>query len=66
MKAASLTRHDPPPTRVFEDQVRALPQAIASDNVAGETGYLLTVVAGDVADHRRCWPVWLPVAGMGW
>ena len=47
---AALTRHDPRSTRVFEDQVRALPQIIDAVNVAGETDYLLTVVARDVAD----------------
>jgi DNA-binding Lrp family transcriptional regulator len=47
---ASLARHDPRSTRVFEDQVRALPQIIAADNVAGEVDYLLTVVARDVTE----------------
>jgi Lrp/AsnC family leucine-responsive transcriptional regulator len=47
---ATLARHDPRSSRVFEDQIRALPQIIAADNVAGEMDYLLTVVARDVAD----------------
>jgi len=47
---ATIARHDPRSTRVFEDQVRALPQIIAADNVAGEMDYLLTVVARDVAE----------------
>jgi Lrp/AsnC family transcriptional regulator, leucine-responsive regulatory protein len=47
---ATLARHDPRSSRVFEDQIRALPQIIAADNVAGETDYLLTVVARDVAE----------------
>ncbi len=47
---ATIARHDPRSTRLFEDQVRALPQIIAADNVAGEMDYLLTVVARDVAD----------------
>ncbi len=47
---ATLARHDPRSCRVFEDQVRALPQVIAADNVAGEMDYLLTVVARDVAE----------------
>jgi Lrp/AsnC family transcriptional regulator, leucine-responsive regulatory protein len=47
---ATLGRHDPRSTRVFEDQVRALPQIIAADNVAGEMDYLMTVVARDVAE----------------
>src|ERR1700735_919801 len=47
---ATLARHDPRSSRVFDDQIRALPQIIAADNVAGETDYLLTVVARDVPD----------------
>ena len=48
--AATVGRHDPRSTRVFEDQVRALPQIIAADNVTGEMDYLLTVVARDVTE----------------
>ena len=48
--AATLGRHDPHSTRVFEDQVRALPQIISADNVAGEMDYMMTVVARDVAE----------------
>jgi Lrp/AsnC family transcriptional regulator, leucine-responsive regulatory protein len=47
---ATLARHDPRSTKIFDDQIRALPQIIAADNVAGETDYLLTVVARDVAE----------------
>src|SRR5262249_5891240 len=47
---ATLGRHDPRSTRVFEEQVRALPQITAADNVAGEMDYLMTVVARDVAE----------------
>src|SRR3984893_6443985 len=47
---ATLPRHARPASRVFDDQIRALPQIIAADNVAGETDYLLTVVARDVAE----------------
>ena len=50
---ALLSRHDPRSSRIFEDQVRALPQIIAADNVAGETDYLLTVVARDVAELQE-------------
>jgi Lrp/AsnC family transcriptional regulator, leucine-responsive regulatory protein len=50
---ATLGRHDPRSTRVFEDQVRALPQIIAADNVAGEMDYLMTVVARDVAELQQ-------------
>jgi Lrp/AsnC family transcriptional regulator, leucine-responsive regulatory protein len=48
--AATIGRHDPRSTRLFEDQVRALPQIIAADNVTGEMDYLLTVVARDVTE----------------
>jgi DNA-binding Lrp family transcriptional regulator len=47
---ATLARHDPRSSRIFDEQIRALPQIIAADNVAGETDYLLTVVARDVAE----------------
>ena len=47
---ATLARHDQRAEHVFEDQIRALPQIIAADIVAGETDYLLTVVARDVAE----------------
>ncbi|MEP7025286.1 MAG: Lrp/AsnC family transcriptional regulator, partial [Actinomycetota bacterium] len=42
---ATLARHDPRSTRIFEDQIRSLPQVISADNVAGEMDYLLSVVA---------------------
>ncbi len=51
--AATLGRHDPRSTRVFEDHVRALPQIIAADNVTGEMDYLLTVVAQDVTELQQ-------------
>src|SRR4249919_4276590 len=44
---ATLARHDPRSSRVFDDLIRALPQIIAAVNVAGETDYILTVVARD-------------------
>jgi len=50
---ATLGRHDPRATSLFEDQVIALPQVIAADNVAGEMDYLLTVVARDVTDLQE-------------
>src|SRR3984957_9846948 len=50
---AGLTRHDMRSTNLFEDHIRALPQIIAADNGAGETDYLLTVVARDVADLQQ-------------
>ena len=40
-------------TRGFEDQVRAMPQITAADNVAGEMDDLLSIVARDVAELHR-------------
>jgi DNA-binding Lrp family transcriptional regulator len=51
--AASLARHDLRSSRAFEDQVRAMPQIIAADNVAGEMDYLLSIVARDVAELQQ-------------
>jgi Lrp/AsnC family transcriptional regulator, leucine-responsive regulatory protein len=51
--SATLARHDPRSTRIFEDQVQALPQVIAADNVAGEMDYLLTAVARDVGELQQ-------------
>ena len=50
---ATLARHDPRSSRVFDDLIRALPQIIAADNVAGETDYLLSVVARDVTELQE-------------
>jgi len=50
---ATLTRHDPRSSRVFDDLIRAMPQIISADNVAGETDYLLSVVARDVAELQQ-------------
>jgi len=50
---ATLARHDPRSSRVFDDMIRSLPQIIAADNVAGETDYLLTVVARDVTELQN-------------
>ncbi|MGH3273765.1 MAG: Lrp/AsnC family transcriptional regulator [Streptosporangiaceae bacterium] len=49
----TLARLDPRSSRIFEDQVRALPQIIAAENVAGEMDYLLSVVARDVPDLQE-------------
>jgi DNA-binding Lrp family transcriptional regulator len=51
--AASLARHDPRSSRTFEDQIRAMPQITAADNLAGEMDYLLSVVARDVAELQQ-------------
>jgi Lrp/AsnC family leucine-responsive transcriptional regulator len=50
---ATLARHDPRSSRVFDDMILALPQVISADNVAGETDYLLSVVARDVAELQE-------------
>ena len=50
---ATLARHDPRSSAVFEDHVRSLPQVIAADNIAGETDYLLSVVARDVTELQQ-------------
>jgi Lrp/AsnC family transcriptional regulator, leucine-responsive regulatory protein len=51
--AATLGRHDLRSSQVFEEQLMALPQVIAADNLAGEMDYLLTVVARDVTDLQE-------------
>ena len=51
--AATLGRHDLRSSHVFEEQLMALPQVIAADNLAGEMDYLLTVVARDVAELQE-------------
>jgi Lrp/AsnC family transcriptional regulator, leucine-responsive regulatory protein len=50
---ATLGRHDARATRVFEDQVRALPEIVAADIVTGEMDYLLTIVARNVAELQQ-------------
>ena len=47
---ATLSRHDPRSSAIFENHVRSLPQVIAADNIAGENDYILSVVARDVAE----------------
>jgi Lrp/AsnC family leucine-responsive transcriptional regulator len=51
--AATLARHDVRSAQKFDDLIRSLPQVIAADTVAGETDYLLTVVARDVAELQQ-------------
>ena len=51
--AATLGRHDPRSSHIFEEQVLALPQVISADNLAGEMDYLLTVVARDVTELQE-------------
>lgn len=50
---ATLARHDPRHEKAFEDQVQALPQVLAAELIAGETDYLLSVVARDVAELQQ-------------
>jgi Lrp/AsnC family transcriptional regulator, leucine-responsive regulatory protein len=59
---ATLSRHDPRSSAVFEDHVRSLPQVIAADNIAGESDYVLSVVARDVAELAQ---VLASLAGRG-
>jgi Lrp/AsnC family transcriptional regulator, leucine-responsive regulatory protein len=51
--AVTLARHEPRISRAFEAEVRALPQVIAADWVAGETDIMLLVAARDVAELQR-------------
>jgi Lrp/AsnC family transcriptional regulator, leucine-responsive regulatory protein len=51
--AANTARHDPRSVRTFENQLRALPQIIRADNIAGEMDYLLTIVARDVTELQQ-------------
>jgi DNA-binding Lrp family transcriptional regulator len=50
---ATLARGDPRSTAVFEDHIRALPQVIAADSIAGESDYLLSIVARDVPELHQ-------------
>jgi Lrp/AsnC family leucine-responsive transcriptional regulator len=50
---ATLARHDPRSTAVFDNHVRALPQVIAADNIAGESDYLLSIVARDIPELQQ-------------
>jgi Lrp/AsnC family leucine-responsive transcriptional regulator len=51
--SVTLARHEPRSSRMFEQEVRALPQVIAADWVAGEIDIMLLVVARDVAELQR-------------
>jgi len=46
--------------------VRSLPQVIAADNLAGETDYLLSVVARDVAELQQVLASLSTRAASGW
>ena len=50
---ATMSRHDPRSSAAFEEHVRSLPQVIAADSIAGETDYLLSVVARDVSELQQ-------------
>jgi Lrp/AsnC family leucine-responsive transcriptional regulator len=51
--SVTLARHDSRASKAFEAEVRALPQVIAGDWVAGETDVMLLVVARDVAELQH-------------
>jgi Lrp/AsnC family leucine-responsive transcriptional regulator len=51
--SVTLARHEPRVSRAFETEVRALPQVIAADWVAGEVDIMLLVVARDVAELQQ-------------
>lgn len=51
--SVTLARHEPRASRGFEEAVRAMPQVIAADWVAGEIDVMLLVVARDVAELQR-------------
>ncbi|AGL15915.1 Lrp/AsnC family transcriptional regulator [Actinoplanes sp. N902-109] len=51
--SATLARHDPRASKVFEQAVLALPQVIAADWVAGEIDVMLLIVARDVAELQQ-------------
>ena len=51
--SVTLARHDARASRAFEAEVRAMPQVIAADWVAGETDAILLVAARDVADLQQ-------------
>jgi DNA-binding Lrp family transcriptional regulator len=40
-------------TRVFDAHVRSVPQVISAYNIAGESDYLLSIVARDVAELQH-------------
>lgn len=50
---ANLDRHDLRSSRAFETELRALPQVISADNVAGEMDYVITLVARDVGELQQ-------------
>src|SRR5688500_1956910 len=51
--SVTLARLDPRANRSFEETVRAMPQVIAADWVAGEIDAMLLVVARDVPDLQQ-------------
>lgn len=51
--SVTLARADPRTSREFAKEVRALPQVLSADWVAGETDAILTVVTRDVAELKH-------------
>lgn len=49
----TLARHGPRAERAFEEEVRALPQVISVDYIAGETDVIVFVVAREVSDLQH-------------
>src|SRR5947199_9828554 len=53
---ATLTRHEPRYERIFEDQVRALPQVILPHYIAPDTTYLLYMMARHLIQFQHPLP----------
>jgi Lrp/AsnC family leucine-responsive transcriptional regulator len=51
--SVTLARHDPRANKSFAEAVRAMPQIIAADWVAGEIDVMLLMVARDVAELQQ-------------
>ncbi|MDX6740775.1 Lrp/AsnC family transcriptional regulator [Actinocorallia sp. A-T 12471] len=49
----TLARHTPKAERAFTDALKAIPEIVAADVIAGETDMVVVVAARDVADLQR-------------
>lgn len=49
----TMARHGPRAERAFEEEVRALPQVISADYIAGETDVIVFVVAREVSELQH-------------
>ena len=63
---ATLARHDPRSSRVFDDQIRALPQVIEAVNVAVRPTISSPSSPATSPNCRRCRAAWPPAAASGW